>query len=79
MRVRFEQGKIQWLAKVHTESVALDKSLRGALPLGLPDTLARGAPQSPLRSRGLTRALVRHLPKSVLAKVHTESVALDNL
>jgi hypothetical protein len=23
MRVRFEQGKVQWLAKVHTESVTL--------------------------------------------------------
>src|SRR5262245_25157233 len=34
-------------------------SLRGASPLGLPYALARGAPHAPLRSRGLTRALVR--------------------
>src|SRR5262249_7805178 len=33
--------------------------LRGASPLGLPYTLARGGPRSPLRSPRLTRALLR--------------------
>src|SRR5262249_58152826 len=34
-------------------------SLRGASPLGLPYTLARGGPHAPLRSRGSLAALAR--------------------
>src|SRR4029453_19301997 len=43
-----------WLV-VHNQNLLHHSSLRGASPLGLPNTLARGGPRAPLRSRGLTR------------------------